>query len=238
MVATQRQMTERVLIVDDDRFLQESLKKLLAREGYEVETATSGEDGLMLLEERPFDLLILDLGLPGDDGISTCKKVRQKWNFPVLMLTARSELIDKITGFEVGADDYLTKPFESSELVARVRAHLRRSRHYQKSDASTGQFGRLVIDFEKRDALVDGRPVSLTNREYELLSFLARNPDRAVSRAALFKSVWGYDMDFNSNSLDVYIYRIRKKIEADANNPEYLLTMRGYGYKLVSTVDD
>lgn len=225
---------DRLLIVDDDRFLQENLRKLLEREGFEVETANSGEDGLNLMERKEFDLLILDLGLPGDDGIATCRRVRRRWNFPVLMLTARSELVDKVTGFEVGADDYMTKPFEPSELVARVRAHLRRAKSYRAQAAPSGRFGRLVIDFERRDALIDGKSVELTNREFELLSFLARNPDRAVSRATLFKSVWGYDMDFNSNSLDVYIYRIRKKIEVDPNNPVYLQTMRGFGYKLTS----
>lgn len=225
---------DRLLIVDDDRFLQENLRKLLEREGFEVETAYSGEDGLNLLERKEFDLLILDLGLPGDDGIATCRRVRRRWNFPVLMLTARSELVDKVTGFEVGADDYITKPFEPSELLARIRAHLRRAKSYRAHAVPSGRFGQLVIDFERRDAFVDGKSVELTNREYELLSFLARNPDRAVSRAALFKSVWGYDMDFNSNSLDVYIYRIRKKIEVDPNNPVYLQTMRGFGYKLTS----
>ncbi len=230
-------MTDRLLIVDDDKFLQENLRKLFEKEGFEVETATSGEDGMSLMEQRTFDLLILDLGLPGDDGIVTCKRVRKRWNFPVLMLTARSELVDKITGFEVGADDYLTKPFDPTELVARVRAHLRRANQYKKKDTDSGTFGRLEIDFERRDAYVDGKAVNLTNREFELLAFLARNPDRAVSRGALFKSVWGYDMDFNSNSLDVYIYRIRKKIEKDPNDPLFLQTMRGYGYKLVAVED-
>jgi DNA-binding response OmpR family regulator len=228
-------MPDQLLIVDDDRFLLENLKRLLQREGYGVSTATSGEEALSLVATEPCDLMILDLGLPGVDGLSTCRRIRGKHNFPVIMLTARSDAMDKVIGLEVGADDYLTKPFEPIELLARVRAHLRRSREYRKTDdgpESNITVGDLLIDFEKRDVLIGEKLAELTTREFELIAHLARNAGRVVPREALFERVWGYDMAFNSNSLEVYIYRIRKKVEQDPNNPRYMKTVRGYGYSL------
>jgi len=228
-------MSNRLLIVDDDRFLQENLRKLLAPQGHEVDRASSGEEALRLVVENRYDLVILDVGLPGADGVSVCRRLRAKWRFPVIMLTARSDSMDKVIGLEVGADDYLTKPFDSMELLARVRAQLRRNQEYRaepEKENQTVQIGDLVIDPRSRDALVEGKAVGLTNREFELIHHLAKNVDIAVSRDALFEQVWGYDIDFNSNSLEVYIYRIRKKIEKDPDQPRYLHTLRGYGYKL------
>jgi two-component system alkaline phosphatase synthesis response regulator PhoP len=152
------------------------------------------------------------------------------------MLTARSDTVDKVIGLEVGADDYLTKPFDPSELVARVRAQMRRIQEYQSSPTQSENvsFGEVTVNYEKRDVVLRGEPVGLTNREFELVAFLAENRERAISRETLFEKVWGYEMEFNTNSLDVYIYRIRKKIEADPNHPLYLVTMRGYGYKIVA----
>ena len=226
----------KVLVVDDDRFLLDNLRKLLEREGYRVEAVASGEEALTAMVREPSDLVLLDLGLPGIDGIATCRRLRGKWHTPVIMLTSRGDSIDKVIGLEVGADDYLTKPFEPKELMARVRAQLRRSREYkadpEKSKAMT--IGDLTIDFQKRDVLVFGQPADLTNREFELVAYLAKNLGRAIARDQLFETVWGYDLDFNSNSLDVYIYRIRKRIEQDPAKPRYLHTMRGFGYKMVS----
>lgn len=229
-------MSSKILVVDDDRFLLENLRKLLSREGYDTEGATSGEEGLNLLSQSSFDLVVLDVGLPGIDGITTCRRLRARWHTPVIMLTARSDSMDKVIGLEVGADDYLTKPFDGHELVARVRAQLRRCNEYQSEQPVEDNLivGDLTIDYERRDVLVKGAPVELTNREFELVSYLAKNLNRAVSREVLFERVWGYELDFNSNSLDVYMYRIRKRIEADPNKPKYLQTMRGYGYKLAS----
>lgn len=226
-------MSNRVLIVDDDRFLLENVRKLLTSQGYEVDSATSGEDAIKHLSECSVDLMVLDVGLPGIDGISLCRRIRSKWHFPVIMLTARTDAMDKVVGLEVGADDYLTKPFEPMELLARVRAQLRRSTEYQMEATLPDRIevGDLVIDGELRDVLVSGQAAGLTNREYELLEYLARNSGRVLSRDTLFEKVWGYEIDFNSNSLDVYIYRIRKKIEPDPDNPRYLHTLRGYGYK-------
>ncbi len=226
----------KVLVVDDDRFLLDNLRKLLEREGYRVEAVASGEEALSAMVREPSDLILLDLGLPGIDGIATCRRLRGKWHTPVIMLTSRGDSIDKVIGLEVGADDYLTKPFEPSELMARVRAQLRRTHEYradpEKSDALT--IGDLTIDFQQRDVFVSGQPADLTMREFELVAYLAKNLGRAIARDQLFETVWGYDSDFNSNSLDVYIYRIRKRIEKDAAKPVYLQTMRGFGYKMVS----
>lgn len=226
----------KVLVVDDDRFLLENLRKLLEREGYLVEAVPTGEEALSSMARDPSDLIVLDIGLPGIDGLTTCRRLRGKYHTPVIMLTSRGDSIDKVIGLEVGADDYLTKPFEPNELVARIRAQLRRNQEYvgdiTKDDAM--YIGELTIDFERRDVLVGGNPADLTNREFELVAYLAKNLNRAISRDQLFETVWGYDLDFNSNSLDVYIYRIRKRIEQDPGRPKYLQTMRGFGYKMVS----
>lgn len=233
-------MSAKLLVVDDDMFLLDNLRKLLERSGYTVRTATSGEDALQCLFEESFDLVILDVGLPGSDGITVCRRLREKYHLPVVMLTARTDAMDKVIGLEVGADDYLTKPFEPTELVARVRSHLRRANEYQQpldSDEST-TIGDLTIDYQNRDVLVSGRAAGLTNREFELMAYLGRNSDKALARETIFETVWGYDMDFSSNSLDVYMYRVRKKIEEDPENPKYLLTMRGFGYKLVGAASE
>lgn len=230
-------MSAKILLVDDDRFLLESLRKLFLKQGFDVETAGTGEEGLSLASQFKFDLAVLDVGLPGIDGIAVCRRLRSKWKFPIIMLTARSESMDKVIGLEVGADDYLTKPFDATELLARVRAQLRRSQEYSEEKAPTEEtvrIGDLVIDPSRRDVLVEGVAAGLTNREYELLYYLSKNADIAVARDSLFENIWGYDIDFNSNSLEVYIYRIRKKIEKDPLNPRYLLTLRGYGYKMQS----
>ncbi len=230
-------MGSKVLVVEDDRFLQDNVRKLLEAEGYLVSGVTSGEEALSHLEREAVDLVILDLGLPGIDGLTACRRIRSKWLMPVIMLTARTDSMDKVIGLEVGADDYLTKPFVGSELIARVRAQLRRHQQYQAGFAKAGEtlsVGELTIDFEQRDVVVRGVSANLTNREFEIIHYLAKNLDRAISRDMLFETVWGYELDFNTNSLDVYIYRLRKKIEVDPNNPVYLQTMRGFGYRLVN----
>lgn len=227
-------MANRILVVDDDRFLLDNLKRLLENSGYVVRTANTGEEGLKAIVEETPDLMVLDLGLPGVDGISLCRRIRSKWRFPVLMLTARTDAMDKVIGLEVGADDYLTKPFEPSELTARIRAHLRRSTEYSeetKADQKI-QIGNLIIDAESRDAFVDGVAANLTTKEFELLHYLGSNAGRVMSREVLFEQVWGYDIDFSSNSLDVFVYRLRQKLPGDAGN--YLHTSRGYGYKIQS----
>lgn len=228
-------MPDRILVVDDDRFLLDNLRKLLQREGYEVATAPSGEDAMAQLMRQPCDLMILDLGLPGTDGITMCRRLRARHTFPIMMLTARSDSIDKVIGLEVGADDYLTKPFEPSELIARVRAQLRRTKEYireREGQAEGIEIGDLRVDMERRQVTVAGRPVPLTAREFDLVAHLAKCKGRVVSREALFEAAWGFDPDFNTNSLDVHVYRVRKKIEEDPAAPKYVHTVRGYGYRL------
>ncbi len=227
-------MSSKVLVVDDDPFLLRNLEVLLSREGYSVRGASSGEEALSLLTDDPADLVVLDLGLPGIDGITTCRRLRSRWHMPVLMLTARTDAMDKVVGLEVGADDYLTKPFEPSEFVARVRAQLRRHTEYRQSQQKVLRLerGDVEIDFEVRQVRVGGKPVELTKREFEIVEYLAQNLGRAVARETLFEAIWGYEMEFNSNSLDVLIYRIRKKMEQDPNEPNHVMTLRGFGYKL------
>ena len=227
-------MSSKVLVVDDDPFLLRNLEVLLTREGYAVRGAASGEEALSLLTEDPADLVVLDLGLPGIDGVTTCRRLRARWHMPVLMLTARTDAMDKVVGLEVGADDYLTKPFEPSEFIARVRAQLRRHNEYRQSQQKILRLerGGIEIDFELRQVRVAAAPVELTNREFEIVEYLAQNLGRPVAREALFEAIWGFEMEFNSNSLDVLIYRIRKKLEQDPNHPNHVLTLRGFGYKL------
>ncbi len=225
---------QRILVVDDDAFLRENLKRLLEQYQYEVVGVRAGAEALRALAEAPFHLVILDLGLPDVDGFDLCRHIRQKWLTPILMLTARTDSMDKIIGLEVGADDYLTKPFEPKELLARLRALLRRVYEYPAREADpdgTREFGELVIDFNRRHVSVRGQSVSLTRREFDLLAYLVQNAHRVIPREQLFERVWGYSIEFSSNTLDVYIYRLRKKIEKDPNNPEYLHTHRHFGYE-------
>jgi DNA-binding response OmpR family regulator len=224
-----------LLVVDDDRFLLENVARLLRTQGYAVDTAASGEEAIRALGTRVPDLVILDISLPDFDGITLCRRLRSTHRFPIIMLTARTDAMDKVIGLEVGADDYLTKPFEPSELIARVRAHLRRVGEYATAApaaASRTVIGGLVIDHDARDAFVDGQAAHLTKREFELLTHLATNVGRVVTRDSLFEHNWGFDIEFSSNSLDVHIYRLRKKIEPDLEHPRYIHTLRGYGYKL------
>lgn len=228
-------MAARLLLVDDDRFLLESMKRYLSGHGFEVALAPTAEDGMSQVAEQQPDLLVLDLGLPGIDGVSFCRRIRAKWRFPVIMLTARSDSMDKVIGLEVGADDYLTKPFEPVELLARIRAQLRRATEY--GDAETPateliQVGELGVDLERRAVTIAGRAIPLTSKEFDLVAYLAQNAGRVLERDFLFEKVWGYESEFNTNSLDVIMYRLRKKLEPDATSSKYLHTVRGYGYKL------
>lgn len=207
---------------------------LLQAEGYEVEGAAFGAEALHLLEDRAFDLVILDLGLPDMDGITACRRIRAKWKIPILMLTARTDALDKVVGLETGADDYLTKPFNAQELVARVRAQLRRTKEYGGEPSASNKFtlGDLVVDYDRREASLGSGVLDLTSKEYEVLAYLTRNCDRALSREQIFEQVWGYELEFSTNTLDVHMYRLRKKIEENPDQPRYLHTLRGYGYKL------
>lgn len=224
-------MNGRVLLVDDDRFLLENVARLMTQNGYEVRTAGDGAEARRAVEEFLPEIAILDVGLPDTDGLTLCRELRRDWRFPIIMLTALGESGEKIQGLEAGADDYLTKPFDSGELLARVRANLRRVQEYT-SPSGMIVLGGLVIDPTGRDVTVDGRSVDLTNKEFALLAHLATQSGRVVSREDLFSHSWGFDISFGSNSLDVYMYRLRRKIEVSPDRPRYLHTVKGYGYKL------
>ncbi|MDX1932888.1 MAG: response regulator transcription factor [Capsulimonadales bacterium] len=227
-------MSGKLLLVDDDRFVLNPLARILGLSGFQCTMAVTGEEALRKLDREFFDLVLLDIGLPDMDGLSVCRRARMKHTLPILMLTARDASSDKIIGLEVGADDYISKPFEPQEIVARIRAHLRRSREYATAppiDPSI-TLGGLTIDVSLHDAVVNGRPVGLTAREFELLHLLAKNKGRALSRDWIFEEVWGYDSELGIKALTVCVRRIRCKIEADPEAPHFLRTVRGYGYKL------
>lgn len=230
----------RLLLVDDDRFLLRALENLLSAEGYYCQTAVTAEDARVALRGEPFDLVVLDIGLPDQDGISLCRQIRARHRMPILMLSARSDSADKVIGLEVGADDYLTKPFMPREMIARVRAQLRRSSEYSQPPEARShiKLGELVVDEDRRDALRADQPCHLTEREFALLHFLARHRDRALATEWIFENVWGYGADLGIKTLAVYIRRVRSKIEADPDKPRFLQTVRGYGYKLSDGTDD
>jgi DNA-binding response OmpR family regulator len=221
-----------ILIIEDDPFLLSSLTQLLEANNFVVRGAANAKDGFASIAELNPALLILDLGLPDEDGVSLCRRIRTKWTFPILMLTSRSDLMDKIIGLEVGADDYITKPFESRELLARIRACLRRTSEYKidESDGDIVRSGSLVLDMKQRSTMVGDQKVVLTALEFRLLHYFVVNAGRVLEREQLFESVWGYDDEFNSNSLDVFVYRLRTKIER-ASGKKAIHTVRGFGYR-------
>jgi DNA-binding response OmpR family regulator len=221
-----------ILIIEDDPFLLSSLTQLLEANSFTVRGAGTAKEGFASIAEHNPAMLILDLGLPDEDGVSLCRRIRTKWNFPILMLTSRSDLLDKIIGLEVGADDYITKPFESRELLARIRACLRRTSEY-KIDDDKGELiysGPLTMDMKQRTTSVNDQRVILTALEFRLLHYFVINAGRVLEREQLFESVWGYDDEFNSNSLDVFVYRLRTKLER-ASGKKAIHTVRGFGYR-------
>ena len=224
--------TAEILVVDDDRFLVDAIRTLLKGEGFTVREANSASDCYASVMESPPDLVILDWGLPDENGLTVCRRLREEHDFPIVMLTSRTATVDKVLGLEMGADDYVTKPFDAHELVARVRVQLRRSRAVTAVQDATGfNVGDLAIDEVGRVAKVDGKPIDLTETEFKLIYYLAKNPGRALSREMLFEHVWGYEIDFNSNSLEVMVYRLRNKLEAAKANV-VIRTRRAYGYQL------
>ncbi|HZT43224.1 MAG TPA: response regulator transcription factor [Chthonomonadaceae bacterium] len=228
-------MPGKLLLVEDDRFILNPLGRLLGLQGYHCTLVVTAEEAWRALESEAFDLMLLDIGLPDLDGVSLCRRIRTKHRLPIIMLTARDAAMDKMIGLEVGADDYITKPFDPQEVVARVRAQLRRSREYSAEAGTKNQIalGRLVVDADAHDAFLDGQPAHLTAREFDLLSLLARHRGRSLERGWLFEQVWGYDAELGIKTLAVTIRRLRCKIEDNPDDPKYLLTVRGYGYKLV-----
>ncbi|NSW53285.1 MAG: response regulator transcription factor [Anaerolineae bacterium] len=221
-------MKERILIIEDDKAIVRVLERALIYEGYEVDSATNGERGLELFDAKQPSLIILDLMLPGIDGLEVTEKVRKDSNTPILMLTARGGLDDRVQGLDSGADDYMVKPFELEELLARIRSLLRRS---QVERTIVLKFTDLKLDTTTRQAERDGRPIPLTTKEYELLELFMRHPRQILSREMIFDRVWGYDFGGESNVLDVYIRYLRQKLEGD-NDSRLIHTIRGTGYVL------
>jgi DNA-binding response OmpR family regulator len=228
-------MADKVLIVEDDANLLEAIKYNLRKEGYEVSTAGDGELALEIARSVKPDLIILDIMLPKLNGFEVCRILRREMTVPILMLTAKADETDKIVGLEIGADDYMTKPFSMRELMARVRAMLRRAKMSEApatSEPVSINIGVLEIDIARHRASLDGKELELSPKEFDLLAFLARNKGLVFNRDQLLEKVWGYDFAGDTRTVDVHIRWLRQKIEADAAHPEYLVTIRGTGYKL------
>jgi two-component system response regulator RegX3 len=222
----------RLLVVEDEESFSDALGYMLRREGYEVAIAETGPDALAQFERSGADLVLLDLMLPGISGTEVCRQLRSRSNVPIIILTARDSEIDKVVGLELGADDYVTKPFSSRELVARIRAVLRRNLESEELLPGVVEAGPVRMDVERHIVTVDGEPVSLPLKEFELLEMLLRNSGRVLTRGQLIDRVWGSDYVGDTKTLDVHVKRLRAKIEADPAAPKYLVTVRGLGYKL------
>jgi DNA-binding response OmpR family regulator len=225
--------TTRILLVDDEQPVQKLLSYPLEKEGYEVVPAFDGQEALTNFEEGQFDLVVLDIMLPKMDGLEVCRRLRAKSSVPIIMLTAKAEEIDKVLGLELGADDYITKPFSMREFRSRVRAALRRAEMAPDRDLDEEPLvrGDLTIDFSKRSTELDGTPVDLTYVEFEILAVLARHPGRVYTRDMLLDRVWGDSAFRDQRTIDVHIRHLREKLERDPKNPCYLLTVRGVGYR-------
>jgi DNA-binding response OmpR family regulator len=227
---TQTAPSRTVLVVDDEATLVATLKYNLERDGYRVVTAGDGEAAVRLARAEKPDLMILDLMLPVLDGLDVCRVLRREMSLPILMLTARTEEVDKVVGLELGADDYVTKPFSMRELIARVHALLRRS-DPATDGASTITSGDLAIDLKRREVSRNGQHLDVKPKEFELLLFFARNRGRAFTREQLLRDVWGYDFYGDSRTVDVHVRWLRQKIEEEAAKPVRLITIRGTGYR-------
>ena len=220
----------KILVVDDEKTLVKGMKFNLENEGYQVECGYDGAAAVELAREGQFDLVILDVMMPEVDGLEACIRIREFSNVPIIMLTAKSEDADKLMGFECGADDYLTKPFNILELKARVRALLRRAAGVQRSRGALLTAGDLTLNTEERVAVRDGRTVDLTAKEYDLIELLMRNPRRVYSRENLMNVVWGYSYAGDYRTVDVHIRRLREKLEKNPAEPDHIMTKWGVGY--------
>ncbi len=230
-------MAEKILIVEDELTLQETLAYNLKHQGYSVDTAGDGSVAIEKAREIKPDLILLDIMLPGMDGFEVCRIIRRDMTVPILMLTARDDEIDRVVGLEVGADDYLTKPFSMRELIARVKALLRRVRIMKDMNGQINgsqkkfEFGNLTIDEVRREVLLDNKPLDLKPKEYDLLVYLAQHKGQVVSRELILEKVWGWDYFGDSRTVDVHVRWLREKIETDPAKPERIITVRSAGYR-------
>ena len=228
-----------ILVVEDDTSLRETLTYNLVRQEYSVQAVGDGLTALETARRIHPDLILLDLMLPGLDGIEVCRILRQEMNIPILILTARDDEIDRVIGLEIGADDYITKPFSMRELMARVKAHLRRDRLIRQEINMSPEeasheiltFNNLTIDLTRREVLLNGAPITLKPKEYELLLFLAQHPRQALSRQFLLERVWGWEFSGGTRTVDVHVHWLREKIELNPSKPNRIVTVRGSGYR-------
>jgi two-component system response regulator RegX3 len=218
------------MVVEDEESFSDALSFMLRKEGFAVSVATTGPDALAQFEREPSDLVLLDLMLPGMSGTDVCRSIRARSRVPIIMVTAKDSEIDKVLGLELGADDYVTKPFSSRELVARIRAVLRRNVD-DVDDSPVVEAGPVRIDPERHQVQVDGQVVSMPLKEFDLLEYLVRNAGRVLTRGQLIDRIWGSDYVGDTKTLDVHVKRLRAKVEPDPANPVHLLTVRGLGYK-------
>ena len=221
----------RILVVEDEESYRDPLAYQLGREGYEVVTAATGPEGLERFEDGGADLVLLDLMLPGLPGTEVCRELRQRSSVPIIMLTAKDSEVDIVVGLELGADDYVTKPYSTRELLARIRAVLRRRIELDDAEPGVITAGRVRMDVERHTVEVDGQPVAMPLKEFELLELLMRNAGRVLTRGQLIDRVWGSDYFGDTKTLDVHIKRIRSKIEVTPKEPVQLVTVRGLGYR-------
>ncbi|MBE5806231.1 MAG: response regulator transcription factor [Clostridiales bacterium] len=238
-----------ILIVDDEQPIVDILVYNLQREGYETLEANDGEEGVKIALEKKPDLILLDIMLPKMDGLAVCKRIRHSLNIPILMLSAKDEEIDKILGLELGADDYVTKPFSVRELMARVKANLRKldmtsennvvevKKQVINEPSNMIEVGDLILDLDKFEVRIRGEVIDLTLREFEVLKYLAKQPGQVITREILLEKVWGYEYYGDIRTVDVTVRRIREKIETDTSNPKILITKRGVGY-YISTIKE
>lgn len=228
------QLQRHILVTDDEEHISELVKYNLEKAGFTVSVCHTGTGTLEKLEEHPVDLLVLDLMLPDIDGIEVCKRIRKSEKYselPIIMLTAKSEEIDRILGLELGADDYMTKPFSVKELVARIKTVLRRTEHHAEEFSSVIHWQNMVMNLERHEVSVEGHSIELTLKEFELLKYLLKNRGRVMSRNLLLDEIWGYDYFGETRTVDVHIRNIRKKI-SEFSGEDYIETVRGVGYKI------
>lgn len=222
----------KVLVVEDETSYSEALSYVLRKEGFDVAVAETGPDALLEFDRNGADIVLLDLMLPGLSGTEVCRQIRQTSSVPIIMVSAKDTEVDKVVGLELGADDYVTKPYSPRELVARIRAVLRRGTVDEIDDTASLEAGRIRMDVDRHLVSVDGDEVRLPLKEFELLEFFLRNPGRVLTRGQLIDRVWGADYVGDTKTLDVHVKRLRAKIEQDPANPVTLTTVRGLGYKL------
>lgn len=235
----------RVLIADDEKEIRDLVKKYLERERYQVDVAVDGEEALRLFESHKYNFILLDLMMPKIDGIEVCRRLRNRTNIPILMLTAKDQEIDKILGLGIGADDYMTKPFSINELVARIKALLRRflvlgseANMIVDHEESLIRYKGLTIDLKKYSAMIAGEEIALTAKEFELLKFFASHPEQVFTKTQIFRQVWGSAYLEDDNTVMVHIRKLRKKIEADPSDPKWIQTVWGIGYKFAGEKDE